>query len=182
MVNSKPQTVVLRGEAMYAKILGDPVLNYNKDGKEWKMDFKLADKNSIKELDKLGIKDRVKTKDGYLDGEPFMTFKQAEFRKDGVTPNQPIKVVDIAGKEWSQEKLIGNGSKVDVKFVVMDFGPGKKKGVYIRSVRVLDLVPYEKDEFPEIDENDEFFDNLPKEEQILGEVGNVEELDDEMPL
>lgn len=182
MANGNVQTVVLRGEAMYAKVLGDPVLNYNKDGKEWKLDFKLADKNSEAELKKLGIADRIKSKENYLDGAPFLTFKQAEFRKDGVTPNQPIKVVDIAGKEWSQDKLIGNGSKVDVKFVVMDFGPGKKKGVYIRSIRVLDHVPYEKDEFPEIDENDEFFDNLPKEEQILEEAAFVEELDDEVVL
>lgn len=180
---NKVQTVVLRGEAMYAKVLGDPILNFNKDGKEWKLDFKLADKNSVKELKELGIEDRVKTKENYLDGEPYLTFKQAEFRKDGVTPNYPIKVVDIKGNSWDQEKLIGNGSKVDVKFVIMDFGPGKKKGVYIRSIRVLDLVPYEKNDFPEIDENDEFFDNLPKEEEIHKEdAAFVEDLNDDVPL
>jgi hypothetical protein len=175
-MTKKTETVVFRGKASYAKIIGDPSLNYNKDGKEWKMDLELTNKGVIDEAKKLGIGDRVRQKEGYLNGNPFMTFKQAELRKDG-KPNQPIKVVDIKGNRWD-DKLIGNGSDVDVKFVVMDHGPGKKQGVYIRSVRVLKLVPYEKSEFEDIDENDEFY----SEADALEEVEAYDELDDDLPV
>lgn len=162
--NSDVRTVVLRGKASYAKILGNPVLNYSKDGKEWKMDLVLT-KEGLKEVKGYGIGDRVKQKDDYLDGEPFLTFKQSELKKDG-SPNQPIKVTDIADNPWPQNKLIGNGSDVDVKFVVMDHGAGKKKGVYIRSVRVLDLVPYERKEFEALDESDPFYAKLKEAEAL----------------
>lgn len=152
---NKPQTAVFRGKAQYAKVLGEPMLNYNKDGKEWKLDLVLADKGLLAEAKKLGIGDRVKQKDDYVDGQSYMTFKQAEFKRDG-TPNEPIKVTDILGNPWPKDKLIGNGSDVDVKFVVIDYGPGKKSGVYIRSIRVLKLVEYNKKEFDDLPEDDEF--------------------------
>ena len=158
------QTVTIRGKTSFAKILGDPVLNYAKDGKEWKVDI-VIDKNTVKELKGYGIEDRVKTKENYLDGQPFLSFKQKEFRNDG-SPNFPIKVEDVHGEKWNQETEIGNGSDVDVKFVIMDFGPGKKKGVYIRSVRVLKLVPFVRSEFAPLDESDPFYQEVietPKE-------------------
>jgi len=187
LMASKTQTFVIRGKAMYAKILGEPIPNYDKSGKEWKMDLQLTDKNSLKELKAAGIGDRVKTKDNYLDGSPFMSFRQAEYRKDGVTKNEPIKIVDAAGKPWDDNKLIGNQSDVDVKFVKMDFGPGKKPGVYIRAVRVLNLVPYEKDDFGAITEDDEFFQEAVKvsDEEFakdFGLQGDVDDLDDELPM
>lgn len=159
----------LRGKASYAKIIGEPMLNYNKDGREWKMDLQLLDKGSVKDVKSWGIGDRIKNKENYLDGNPFMTFKQNEFRKDGVTPNQPIKVVDAAGNPWDEHKLIGNGSVVDVKFIVMDHGPGKMHGVYIRAVRVLDHVPYEPKEFDDLSEDDEFYKAAKEAEEELAQ-------------
>lgn len=188
--NKKPtQTVVLRGAASFAKILGDPVLNYNKDGKEWKMDLQLTDKGALKELKALGISDKVKQKETYLNGDPHLTFKQSEFRKNG-KPNFPIRVVDITGAAWPQEKLIGNGSIVDVKFVVMDHGVGKNKGMYIRSVRVVKLETYAPQEFDAIAEDDEFFNEVAaaeamaaEAEQTAAEIPEVEDtLDDDLPM
>lgn len=148
--------MVIRGKTSYAKILGDPVLNYSKDGKEWKMDL-VIDKDTAKEFKEAGIGDRVKSKPDYLDGQFYVTFKQAEFRRSG-DKNDPIKVVDILGDPWDQRTLIGNGSDVDVTFAVQDHGPGKKKGMYIRQVRVLKLVPYEGgDTPPPINPDDPFF-------------------------
>jgi hypothetical protein len=183
MSTSNTRNVVVRGKASFAKILGDPVLNYNKDAKEWKMDLQI-DKDTVKEFKGLGIGDRVKNKEGYLDGAPHITFKHSELRKDG-TPNQPIPVTDINGNLWDHAKLIGNGSDVDVKFVVMDHGPGKRAGVYIRSVRVLKLVPYVRQEFEPLDEDDEFYQEAveaankgPK--TILQELDELPE--DELPV
>ncbi len=181
---NKNQTFVIRGKASYAKILGDPIPNYDKSGREWKMDLQLTSKESVKEMKAAGIGDRVKTKENYLGGAPFMSFKQAEFRKDGVTKNEPIKIVDAAGKPWDPDKLIGNGSDVDVKFAKVDYGPGKKPGVYIRAVRVLSLVPYEKDDFGAVSEDDEFFQEALKvsDDEFAKDFGLSDDLDDELPM
>ncbi len=185
---------VIRGKTSFAKILGDPVLNYSKDGKEWKMDLQIT-ADTEKELKRLGIGDRVKRKDEYLDGQPFLTFKQKEYKNNGEA-NSPINVVDAAGNPWDQSKLIGNGSTVDVKFVVVDYGKGKKHGVYPRSVRVLDLVEYTRTEFEPLDESDEFFENAKaaaerKERELVefrkdfgleSDTPDVDDLNDEIPL
>lgn len=147
--------VTFRGKLNFAKVLGPPVGNKWGDDKNWTVDLILSPE-SVKETKALGIGDRVKKKDEYLDGQPHMSFKQPELRRDG-TPNKPIKVVDINGRDWDQSKLLGNGTDADIKFAVADFGKGKKKGVYIRSIRVLKLVPYERKEFADVDEDDEFF-------------------------
>ena len=180
MANNNTQTVVLRGKASFAKILGDPVLNYNKDGKEWKMDL-VIDKDTVKEVKALGIGDRVKTKEGYVDGRPHLTFKQSELRRDG-TPNKPIPVKDILQKDWDHSKLIGNESDVEVKFVVMDHGPGKKNGVYIRSVRVLKLVEYDRKEFDAIDENDAFYEEALKAAKAAEAAEQAEAVDQSAPF
>lgn len=148
--------VTFRGKTNFAKVLGPPVGNKWGDDKNWTVDLVLGPE-SVKEAKALGIGDRIKRKDDYLDGQPHMSFKQPELRKSG-EKNDPIKVVEIDGKTpWDQNKLLGNGTDVDIKFAVADFGKGKKKGVYIRSIRVLKLVPYERKEFADIDEDDEFF-------------------------
>lgn len=182
------QTVILRGTTMYAKILGDPVLNYSKDGKEWTMDL-VIDAAAVKDLKAYGLTDRVKSREDKYDGKKYVSFKQKELRPDG-SANEPIKVVDIHGKPWGGA-LIGNGSTVDVKFVVRDYGPGKKKGIYPRAVRVLDLVEYGgRDEFPAVDEGDVFFDKaqqVPQPAELAPDFEKdfdlpTEDLDDEIPF
>lgn len=181
MASTNVRNVVLRGKASYAKILGDPVLNYNKDGKNWTMDLQI-DRDTVKELKGYGISDRVKTKEEYLEGNSFLSFKQPELRRDG-TPNTPIKVTDAAGNDWPPNSLIGNGSDVDVKFVVMDHGVGKKTGVYIRAVRVLNLVAYDRQEFETLAEDDEFYQKAQESAKTPTTI--LEELDsfeDEVPV
>jgi hypothetical protein len=152
---SDSETVYIRGEANWAKIVGPPRLNKFTDEKEWAIDV-TPDKDSRLKLRKLGISDRLREpKEGDKREETFFSFKQRELRKDG-TKNDPIRIVDANGDDWNGA-LIGNGSTVDVKFVVKDYGKGKKKGVYIRAVRVLDLVPYEIKEFAPLSSDDEFF-------------------------
>lgn len=152
---NKPVTAVLRGKTSFAKIVGDPRLNYTKDGKEWSMDLELT-KAGVKDCKDLGITSKVKMKPGYLDGAPHIRFKRTELNKDG-EPNKPIPIVDITGKPWDG-RLLGNGSVVDVKFRVVDYGVGKPQGIYIQKVRVLELVPYEQaEDMPDLSEDDEYF-------------------------
>ncbi len=169
-------SAVIRGKTSYAKILGDPVPNYEKTGREWKFDLQIDD-GTVKEVKALGIGDRVKSKDAYLNGAPYLSFRQKELRRDG-TKNGPIKVVDINGQPWPQDRLIGNGSTVDVRFAVVDFGVGKKKGIYVRAVRVLDHVPFERPDFDPVDEKDEFFE---KAKASAPETTN-NDLDEDMPF
>lgn len=154
-MSNKTVEMVIRGKAHYAKILGKPVPNYSKDGFEWKMDLEIDDP-TVKELRSAGIGDRVKQKEGYLDGGPYLTLKQRAHNNDG-EPNKPPRVVDKTGKPWSDDDLIGNESTVDTKIAIVDYGVGKKKGVYIRGVRVLDHVPYKGKLFDDLSEDDEFF-------------------------
>lgn len=159
---NKPSTLVFRGTLQYARVLGDPVLNYSKDGQEWKFDFIPNDPaGAAKELASVGVADRLRSlKDSEgnprYEGKEYMSFKQNAERKDG-TPNTPIRVEDIYGNPWPEDVLLGNGTVADVKFVVIDNGRGKFHGVYPRSIRVLELVPYQSKEFAPIDENDPYF-------------------------
>lgn len=164
---NKVREITIRGKTMYAKILGDPIPTYDArqgkgDGREWKMDLELTPVLQ-KELKSYGIGDRIKQKEDYLDGAPYITLKQAEKQK-AIDPetgknklNRPIRVVNAHGQAWDGETLIGNGSVVDVKIAIVDNGPGMKDGVYIRAVRVLKLVPYAGADFEPLSEDDEFF-------------------------
>lgn len=104
-------------------------------------------------------KDKIKNK-GDERGK-FVSFKQ-EYRQLTGKDGQPYyttapKIVDIKGKKWPEDTKIGNGSKIDVKFKVVDYGDDKV-GVYPIAIRVLKLVPYEGQEFEPVDESDEFYD------------------------
>ena len=197
---TKPSTLVFRGTLQYARVLGDPVLNYNKDGQEWKFDFVPNDQaGAEKELTATGankVSDRLRAltdSEGNprYDGQKYMSFKQAAERRDG-TPNIPIRVEDVNGNNWPEDVLLGNGTVADVKFVVIDNGPGKFPGVYPRSIRVLELVPYQSKEFEPIDESDPYF---KKAQEAANEVAllrgsapkqperrDESELDDEIPV
>lgn len=187
------QNVVIRGKLSFCKLLDHQLsLNYNKDGKEWKTDIQI-DKETVKELKQYGISDRIKMKPEYLDGQPFLSFKQTEYKKDGVSRNEPVKIVDAAGNDWPQDKdnELGNGTVADVRFVVMDFGSGKKKGVYIRGVRVLDHVKFKREEFAPLSKDDQYFraaveaeeKNSNDLQEFQKDFGLTEDpLDDDIPL
>lgn len=156
--------ITLRGRTQYAKILGKPMGNYDGDGKEWKLDLVIDDNRDLARLKKLGLGDRIKSKDDYLDGAPHITVRQRELNKDG-EPNDPPRVVDVTGADWNQKTLIGNETIVDLKLRVVDYGKGFKKGVYISGIRVLELVPYTRPLFDELDEDDPYFQKANKAQQ-----------------
>lgn len=161
MAKDNVTTLEFRGKLQYAKVLGEPVLNYNKDGQEWKFDFvPLDQKGAEKELKAVGVADRLRSLEDSegnprYDGQKYMTFKQAATRKDG-TPNQPIRVVDALDAAWPEDALLGNDTIADVKFVVIDNGKGRFNGVYPRSIRVLKHEEFSRKEFEPLDEDDEF--------------------------
>lgn len=175
-MSNKPEIVTFRGKTSFAKIIGEPTVNRFDGNKEWTMDL-VVDKEHVKKAKALGISDKIKMKPDYLDGQPYMSFKQKELRPNG-DKNDPIRVVDIRGNAWD-DRLIGNGSDVDVKFAIVK-NPGKRTGTYLRGVRVLSLVSYERKEFDVIDENDPFFAKLKEEaDESTPAVGGFDSSDDE---
>ena len=151
-------THYIRGTAYWAKVTGKARKNNFDDYYEWTIDVS-PDAEGLKLVKQLGMSDRQKDpKSGDPRGDNrYITFRQKAHRADG-TPNEPIKIVEADGKTtWDDNKLIGNGSKVDIKFRVKDYGKGKKAGVYIVAIRVLDLVKFESQAFAPLDEDDEFF-------------------------
>jgi hypothetical protein len=98
------------------------------------------------------LRDR-RGKKGYEDREPFIILRRNEFKVDG-SRNEKIRVVDAANSEWNSHSKIGNGTTADVKVQIVDWGPRKKSGIYPLAVRVLDLVSYVQNEFPELPEDD----------------------------
>jgi hypothetical protein len=186
------ETLIYRGRVHWAKVLGDPVPNFDKNGMEWTFDFVPDDeKVAMADFKKLGVEDRIrtkknkKTKEFMYDGKQFISFKQKELKANG-DRNEPIRVVDAAGNTWHRDKLIGNETLVDVKFVVVDNGPRKYKGIYPRALRILEHVAFEQTDFDSIDEDDEFYKAAKAAEaralavDTMAEVFTKEELNDEI--
>lgn len=171
MVKSENITTYLRGVAHYAKVLGEPRDNYTGDNREWTVELELSPAG-VEQLMDLKLGDRVKRKDDFLDGKPYITLRQREVRRDGKKNSAP-RVVDIKGNAWNEDVLIGNGTVVDVRLNIVPPAKGKPKaGIYLNSIRIVSLVPYTKnsEEFPEISKDDEFFTEVGKQEDELSRI------------
>lgn len=131
------------GKVYWAKILGNPRLNFNKDGKEWAFEFE-PDEDGLAILKKHKLLDRLKDKQE--DRPKYLVLRKKELNAKG-EPNPPIRIVDAEGKDWDPNKLLGNGTVVDLKLDIRDYGVGKKKGIYPVAIRVQELVAYESSEF-----------------------------------
>lgn len=149
---STKSIVFISGKLSWAKVLGDPVPNYNKDGREWTFELE-PNEAGIQTLLKHGLADRIKGK-GYVigmrgqhaDRTPFIQLKKSELNREG-EKNTPIRIYDADDNVWDQNTLIGNGSAADVKLDIRDYGPGKKSGIYPVAIRVTDHVEYTASEF-----------------------------------
>jgi hypothetical protein len=188
-------THVMRARLDWAKVLGTPVLNKFSQEREYSLDATPIRKSDRDEIASIGIADRLKTpKADDTRKETFIHFRQREFRTDKngeKVKNDPIKIVDVTGQPWG-DKLLGNGTVADVKYTVVDYGPGKHKGVYMAAIRVLDHVEYESQDFAPLSEDDEYFANRESGTEAsdakvdtpdsAGNTPNPDELDDDIPF
>jgi hypothetical protein len=148
------------GTVNWAKVLGDPVPNYGKDGFEWTFDF-TPDEDGLVLMKKLKIADKLKNKGD--ERENFIQFKQKEKQASGKA-NFPITVVDAKNMPWDPKldaqgkptNLIGNMSVCEVKFKINEY-PGKPTGVYPQALRVLEHKPYVRQEFAPLSEDSKYF-------------------------
>lgn len=129
-------------ELRWAKVLGDPRENYNKDGREWSIDLVLNDEQ-VAELLAAGLyKDYIKEKDGVK----MLKYKRPEFTKKG-DPSKRIKVIDGEGMPWDADKLIGNGSIADIQYMLNELPPvarlPKRNKFGLLAICIREHVPYE---------------------------------------
>lgn len=141
---------MLQGPIYWAKILGKPQPGYDKRQLEWSFDVGI-DKKTRKNLEELEVGDYIKPaeKNGrtHASGTEYMKFSRKELKFDG-SPGQPIKVVDRTGQPWPEDRKIGNGSIVNVKFAVNEKQSGGMKPSVV-ALQVWEYVPYEGgDDFP----------------------------------
>ena len=144
--------MLIQGKARWAKIVGKPVGGYP-DGKgpeEWSIDIELDDV-AKKQLADAGMDEKyIKTaKDGSYEFVKFVR-KAVTFKGE---PGKPFKIVDRAGNPWPQDKLIGNGSVMNVKCDVSEVvGSGAMKAKAF-AFQVFEHVPYEGgEEFPIVED------------------------------
>lgn len=132
--------MVINGTAYYAKILGKPAWGYKNQYKEWSFDLAISDETR-KGLIKAGMDASVIKNKGDDRGD-FITFKRRELKKDG-TAGKPFEVLDKKQQPWDQTKLIGNGSKLNVKIALNE--QFERKGLKPGAIRVqiVEHVPYE---------------------------------------
>lgn len=152
---NKSVMAYMRGKLYWAKIFGKPRPNYGGDAREWAFEFE-PDENGVETLEEHDLSDRLKDKrkkKGYENREPFMNLRRKEFKFDG-EPNDNIRVVDSDNQPWPGDKLLGNETVADVKVNIVDYGPGKKKGIYPVAIRIQEHVPYESNEFAGMDGGD----------------------------
>lgn len=153
MANGK-DTVYVTGTLYWAKIVGDRALhpNYEGDAREWSYEFEPDDTSFLKDH---GLLDRLKEPRGDNPGNrgPYLVLKKPELNKDG-EKNTPIRIYDGEDQPWGEDRLIGNGTKADVKLDIRDWGRGKKKSIFTTAIRITDLVPFESNEFAGMNKND----------------------------
>ena len=165
----KSTTVYASGKVYWASIVGDQALrpNYDGDAKEWSFEFEPNDTSFLKDhrlLDRLkdplayaerleqrGEDEKAKAARESAEGRTdYILLKKPELDRDG-NKNPPFNIYDDDNQPWGEDRLIGNGSEVDVKLSIVDWGPGKKKSIYCKAIRVTNHVPYESNPFGGMD-------------------------------
>ena len=109
----------------------------------------------VRRLEKKGEDEKTEKAREQAEGRgDYLVLRKPEFNANG-EKNEPIRVYTSDGTPWDEDTLIGNGTVVDAKLTIRDWGRGKKKGIYTSAIRVQDLVEYETDEFAAMDANKE---------------------------
>ena len=135
---------VISGEDYWAHVI-TPNTKFNPDG-EWSIEVCNLDAKNKKIAEGDGL--TIKNKDD--DRGDFVTLKQYARTKDG-SPRK-ISVKDSQRNPFPNDKLIGNGSKVNVSYFPKEYTVygGGVKG-YLNAVQVVDLVEYKTDDFDVVD-------------------------------
>lgn len=144
---------MIQGPIYWAKITGKPQPGYDKRQLEWSFDIGLTPEAKTK-VQELGVAEYIRPAEGkngkvHIAGE-HMKFKRREINADG-SQAKPFRVVDSAGNPWPEDKRIGNGSIVNVKFAVNEKRDGSGLKPSAIAIQVWEYKPFEggeEDQFP----------------------------------
>ena len=133
---------VISGDAYWAHVI-TPNTKYNTEG-EWTIEVCNLDEvnKGIAEADGL----KVKSDADHPEKGDFVPLKQYARTKEGVF--RPMNVKDSQKNPFPTNERIGNGSKVKASYYPRpyeQFGGGVKGN--LQGVQVLDLIPYNVDDF-----------------------------------
>lgn len=159
---AKAKNIVFSGKAYYAMVYEGNHDEYG--GKEFYKITVGLDGPSWAKFNKSGLSLKVRQ----IDDDDVVTFKRDLVAKTGTTKKGKKfslgggapRVVDADGEEF--DKLIGNGSDVEVLVEVYEVASGPlkgKKGHRLEAVKVINHIPYEpnddEDEETEVEESQE---------------------------
>lgn len=132
---------LIQGSALYAKCVGKPVPGYDPDSLEWTFDLVLNEEQE-KEILASGVSPQY-IKDHKSNGARYVRFTRKAVKKDG-TPGTPIRIIDAQGHPWD-DRLIGNGSVLNVAYTINPIGKGKdaRNKPQVLSIQVWDWSKYE---------------------------------------
>ena len=143
---AKLDTMTLAGTAHWAMVLGAPVKGYDEVTLEWSFDLTPDDYDAVEAA---GLTERLKTNKHEEQGK-FLKFRRLAFKRADNSPNKPIRVVDENGDAWDNDKLLGNGTRVEVEFTTFPIPPKKGKPASIgfnpMEIRVLEYKEYVRTE------------------------------------
>lgn len=141
---------IFQGKAYWAKIVGKPQGGYpnGKGPAEWSIDVAIDEKTKDRLL-KEGIDAKYIKNKGDEKGD-YIVFKRREIKQDG-TAAKPFKIVDRVGKPWPEGKFIGNGSTINVRYVINE-ELNKPNALAFQVVELQEYAP--ENDFPTYEENE----------------------------
>jgi len=136
------ETRIISGKAYWASLI-EPNTTFEP---VWSLDLTVDEKTK-----KLVEKDGLKVKNKGDERGDFVTIKRKVMKKDGTKRNGPT-VTDSVNNAWNGQ-LIGNGSKVNVKYYPYEYNYAGKSGksADLIAVQVVSLVPYAKSDFDKVE-------------------------------
>jgi hypothetical protein len=143
-------TTLIQGKAYWCKIIGRPHDNkFNPGVKQWSFDLGNIDKATQKQLLEMGMK-KTSLRNKSDERETFISFQKNASKADG-EPTAPFRIVDQNNQPWPKDKLIGNGSTLNVSVMLSErlFRGEKFLKPVALAIQVWDYVEYERPaEFP----------------------------------
>ena len=135
--------MLIKGQAFWCRVVGAPHDNKFTKSKQWSFDLSV-DKETIQKLLEAGMRKTYIRNKADERGD-FLSFQRDATKKDG-TEGKPFKIVDAQNNPWPTDKLIGNGSTLNVIVTLneREFRGEKFLKPSAINLQVWDLVEYSK--------------------------------------
>lgn len=138
---------MISGKSFWFVATGAPKASIVNPVPQWSFDLSINDETKDKLL-AVGMTENYLRDKGDERGT-FVTFTRSSVKKDG-SPGAPFRIVDAQDKPWPKNKLVGNGSELNVVITLNERtfrGKTFQKPSAI-AIQVWNHVPYDSGGFP----------------------------------